>query len=265
MSGIRGLTVVVGAWYARTHAICAARNMRHLVETVVVTDAATAPLLADVPGQRVHVTDAFTRADANGAVPLFNKGLAIEEAWPVLGRHGWLLVLDGDVLLPDYLPAEGIRPGTLYGARRRILADPAAWHPGLDWSACEPVNDGGQPIGFCQLFHAADPALAGVRPWYDVTYPHAGGGDAAFMARWPAERRALLPMEVLHLGPIDTHWYGSDEAGKALMAALVNAHHWHRSALIGRPEAAARAASLPGRLVVPGYEPSTFRLPFERP
>jgi hypothetical protein len=163
MSGIRGLTVVVGAWYARTHAICAARNMRHLVETVVVTDAATAPLLADVPGQRVHVTDAFTRADANGAVPLFNKGLA------------------------------------------------------------------------------------------------------AFMARWPAERRALLPMEVLHLGPIDTHWYGSDEAGKALMAALVNAHHWHRSALIGRPEAAARAASLPGRLVVPGYEPSTFRLPFERP
>lgn len=258
---IRGLVVAVGEWYARTLAVSLPRNMRHLSECVVVTapgDGAVLDVVRSVPGAVAFETDAFTRHGA-----MFNKGLAIEEAFDVLGRHGWLAVVDADILWPDELPLHLLQSGCLHGMRRRILEDPAAWTPYLDWRTCPPHRDGG-PIGWTQVWHADDPAVRDKRPWYDVSFGHAGGGDAAHMAHWPRSHWRILPCEALHLGPTDTHWFGVTPEAKNLMAKFVTENGWHRAAAKFTPDQVARAGEVPGRVEVPGYEPSTFELPFVR-
>src|SRR5262245_59406044 len=128
MIEIRGITSCVG--YAALLEVTLPRNMRHFSECLVVTspdDHATADGVARVAGARLHQTDAFTRHGA-----FFNKGLAFEESWDVLGRSGWILVHDADCLLPEELSLGQVRAGWLHGARRRILEDPSRWHPGLE-------------------------------------------------------------------------------------------------------------------------------------
>jgi hypothetical protein len=264
--GIRGIVVSVGQWYAETLSVCLWKNMRHLAECLVVTAPGDPSIgvARAVPGVRVFETDAFTRPGADGVRPRFNKGLAIEEGFSYMGRHGWLLVHDADILFPDSLPLSMIRPGYLHGARRRILEDPSAWTPDLSWAGCPLVKDGSAPIGFFQLFDAGDSHLAGKRPWYDVSFGHAGGCDAYFMGHWPQGKRSMLPVEVLHLGPNDTNWMGTSQEDKDLMAKYVYRNKWQRAMQRHAPEAAERAGELPGRIQVPGYPPSDFNLPFER-
>lgn len=261
MPAIRGVTASVG--YGDVLAITLVRNMRHMTECVVITspeDERTQEVARSVPGVRLSITDAFTRHGAR-----FNKGLAFEEAgFDVLGRHGWILIHDADVLLPDSVPWDQLRPGHLHGARRRVLADPGLWTPGLDWNACPKHPDGASPIGFFQAFAAEDPALAGKRPWYDVSFAHAGGGDAYHMEHWHPTKRAMLPVEVLHLGVPDRQWFGTSDEAKDLMARYVTENEWRRAMRGLDPAAAQRAGELPGRVQVPGYEPSTYQLPFER-
>lgn len=261
MVAIRGLTVSVG--YSEALAITLVRNMRHMTECVVITspeDERTQEVARSVPGVTVSVTDKFTLYGAR-----FNKGLAIEEAgFDVMGRHGWILIHDADILFPDSLPMDQIRPGFLHGARRRILADPSKWHPGLDWNTCPQARDGNSPIGFAQLFNAEDPVLQGKRPWYDVSFAHAGGGDAAFIGHWPRERQAMLGVEVLHLGLPDRNWFGTDQEGRDMMAAYVTRNQWRRAMQGLDPAAAQRAGEFATRVEVPGYPPSEFQLPFER-
>jgi hypothetical protein len=259
MPAIRGITISVG--YASTLAVCLPRNMRHLTECLVVTspeDAATQAVAASVPGVRVLVSDAGTRHGAR-----FNKGLLMEEGFDALGREGWLLILDADILLPDHLPLDHLRPTRLHGARRRVLDDPAAWSPELDWRTCAVHRDGGA-IGFFQAFHADDPALKGKSPWYDVTFAHAGGGDAYFMGHWPGINRVVLPLEVLHLGTPDRNWFGVDAEGRDLMARFVHQNGWRRAMAKHSPEAVARAGEVVDRVEVPGYPSSSFELPFVR-
>lgn len=234
--------------------------MRHLTSCLVVTapgdpcgDVARA-----VPGVGVFETDAFTRHGAR-----FNKGLAMSEGLDVLAPDGWCLIHDADILFPDVLPLDRLRPDTLHGARRRVLDDPAKWHPGLDWNTCPVWRDGG-PIGFFQCWHAADPAVKGKRPLYDVSFGHAGGADAAFLARWPRQKLTVLPLEVLHLGPTDSHWFGCDPAAVDLMARFVTENGWRRAASKFTPEQVARAGEVPHRVDVPGYGISDFDLPFVR-
>lgn len=258
MPEIRGITIAVGAWYARTLDICLPRNMRHLSECLVVTDAATEPLLPRVPGVRCHVTDAFTRYGAR-----FNKGLAMEEGFDALGRDGWLLIHDADILFPDAMPLDHLRRDCLHGGRRRILKDLEAWTPDLDWRTLPRHVDGG-PIGFFQLFAADADSLKGKRPWYDVSFGHAGGCDAYFLDHWPSALRKMPPVEVLHLGPVDTHWFGTDQEGKDLMAKYVHLNRWERAMREHTAESVARAGELPERIKVPGYPESTYQLPFER-
>lgn len=258
MPEIRGITIAVGEWYARTLEVCLARNMRHLTECLVVTDAATEPMLPRVPGVRVCVTDAFTRFGAR-----FNKGLGMEIGLDDLGRHGWCVIWDADTLFPDSLPLDQLRRDVIHGARRRILKDPGQWSPDLNWRAL-PRNPDASPIGFFQLFHAEAAALRGKRPWYDVSFGHAGGGDAYFLNHWPSSQRKMLPIEVLHLGPVDTHWMGTDQEGKDLMARYVHENNWRRAMANHSKEAVERAGELPGRIQVPGFDLSTFELPFER-
>lgn len=200
---IRGIVVCVN--YDDLLEITLWRNMRHLTECVVITtptDERTKEVCRKVPNVRVFETDAFTRFGAK-----FNKGLAMEEGFDFLGRHGWILIWDADTLFPDELPSlNNLYQGRLYNAPRLILADPTRWRPDLDWSTLPISNDKSFP-GYFQLFYAGD-RIINQRPWYDVTFAHAGGGDGYFESRWPNHLKIRMPEKVLHLGPRDTNWFG---------------------------------------------------------
>jgi hypothetical protein len=257
MPALRGITTCVG--YAPILAMTLAQNVKHLYECWVVTspeDEHTQQVASSFPGVRVHLTDAFTRHGA-----YFNKGLALEEGFDAMSRHGWILVHDADILFPPAMPLGAIKPTNLYGCRRRILEDPHKWHPCFNWQTCQPSQDGG-PIGFWQLFHAD--VIADKRPWYDVSFTHAGGGDAFFLGHWDAAHRTVLPFDVLHLGRTDMNWFGTDQAGRDMMARYVRENGWKGAARKHTQESAARAPEIVERVQVPGYEPSGFELPFVR-
>lgn len=218
MIGVKGIVICVE--YDDLLEITLPRNARHLTEILVVTapgDRRTVEVVRSVPAARCLVTDAFYRRGAK-----FNKGAAMEEGFTALGRDGWILVWDADIILPDSLRFDGLDPAKLYGANRRILDDPRRWHPDFkDWSDLPLSEETGYP-GYFQLFNAAAPPIA-TRPWYDVTYTHAGGGDGYFQSRWNPAMKERLPFEVLHLGPRDTNWFGRvsvrrDEAAIAASA-----------------------------------------------
>lgn len=256
---MRGITTSVG--YGSLLSITLPRNLRHLTECVVVTspdDEQTQAVACSVPGVKLHVTDAFTRHGAR-----FNKGLAFEEAWNTHGRDGRWLIWDADILFPDSLDLSGWRDGCLHGARRRILADPSKWSPDLNWKTC-PLHADGGPIGFAQAFAADDPAIRDKRPWYDVSFAHAGGGDAFFMEHWTNDKRRVLPIEVLHLGPVDVNWWGTSPEARDIMAAFVIRNGWHRAAAKHDRTAVDRVGEIVERVTVPGYEPSQYELPFVR-
>jgi len=208
---IRGIVICVD--YDDLLKITLEQNMRFMDECVVVTslaDERTRALVQDTASRynvRLHQTDAFYRYGAK-----FNKGLAMEEGFDVLGRHGWIVVWDADTLFPDDMPvwqliqSGRLRGDTLYGPNRLLLDDPRLWTPDFDWSRAHDTWDG-VFAGYFQLFEATDPHL-GQLPWYDVTFTHAGGGDGAFQARWPDNKKERLPFKVLHLGPRDTNWCG---------------------------------------------------------
>jgi hypothetical protein len=232
-----------------------------MTENWVVTspeDEETQAVARSVPGVRLHVTDGFTRHGAH-----FNKGLCVETCLDEMGRAGWLAIWDADCLWPDSVPLERLVHGHLHGATRRILEDPSKWHPGLNWNVAPPSRDGG-PIGFTQIFAADDPVLQGKPYWYDPTFAHAGGGDARFIEHWPKAKHVILPMEVLHLGPKDSHWFGTDPAAKDMMAAFVTRNGWTRAAAKFTPEQVARAPAFVERVDVPGYAKSEYELPFVR-
>jgi len=255
MPAIRGITISVG--YAPLLSVTLVRNLRHLTECLVVTtpeDEDTKAVARSIPGVRIFETGAFTRHGAR-----FNKGLAMEEGFEALGRHGWCCIFDADILLPDVLPLADIRPDTLYGARRRVLEDPNKWQPDLNWNVAPHAKDGG-PIGFTQLFHAD--AIKDKRPWYDVSFGHAGGGDAFFIGHWPPGKRVVLPFDVLHLGPVDKNWFGLDPEGQDMMAAFVHRNGWRRAMAKADPTAVDRVPEIVERVEVPGYPKSDYELPF---
>jgi hypothetical protein len=261
MIELRGITIAVNDWYAATLAICLPRNMRHFTECLVVTapgDEAVKAVASKVAGVRILETDAFTRYGAS-----FNKGLAMEEGFDALGRDGWIAIWDSDCLWPEQMPLGQLRPTALHGAKRRILANPNQWTPDLDWRKCPVARDGG-PIGHTQIFHASDPAIRDKRPWYDVSFAHAGGGDAYMLTHWGPNDKPILPVEVLHLGPKDTHWFGTDPESKKVMEAFIVRNGWRHSHPWILPEAANAVGDITERVEVPGYAPSGFELPFVR-
>lgn len=249
---MNALTVCVGQAYTDLLAITLPRNARHFEKTLVVTsltDVRTVALVESMPDfpRRIQYfkTDAFTRYGAT-----LNKGLALEESFDVLGRKGWMCVWDADVIVPR-LMSWPLRPNkeVLYSAPRRILHDPKQWHPGLDWNTV-PIVPESRPTtfpGYFHLFHADAQALKepGL-PWYDVTFSHAGGGDGFFQSRWPKDRKALMPVPLLHLGPRDTNWFGLSEEGLAENVRYRCARGWVR----GVPA----DPTYQERVAVPGYE-----------
>lgn len=184
----------------------------HVERMVVVTskdDTRTQEYVTGFKNATFYATDAFTR---NGAK--FNKGAAMEEGFDFLGRSGWILVLDADILVPPDLSHQldvlKPKPGHLYNPRRRILANPADWwrygnHQ--KWNELPLRKEDKGFYGYFQLFHADDPALAR-EPWYPTDFTHAGQCDDKFQHRWPEARKVRPKFEVLHLGKCDENWFG---------------------------------------------------------
>ena len=176
--------------------------LRHFDDILIVTTPADQKTreLAEALGVRVHYTDAFYR---NGAE--FNKGAAMEEGFDSLGRDGWLCILDADIVLPPIMPMGDVRPGTLYGARRRSIVNPLDWHGGYEWHGLPTIPDT-EIAGYFQLFHAASTQLT-ARPWYPTTLRSAASCDNAFMLRF-GHHQQRLGFDVLHLGPTGNNWCG---------------------------------------------------------
>lgn len=199
---IRGITVSVG--YDDMLAITLKRNMRFMTECVVVThprDEKTKSVALSVSGVRVFETNAFYENNAK-----FNKGLALEQGFDFLGREGWILGWDADILFPEAMNFSEPKIGNLYSPPRYILADPKQFRWDMDWSRLPQRHDV-EFAGYFQLFHADDSVLKS-RPWHGTDYTHCGGGDFVFQNKWLSPNKIRPKFHVLHLGPPDANWFG---------------------------------------------------------
>lgn len=144
---------------------------------------------------QIHVTDAFYR---NGAH--FNKGAAQQEAWAMVPKDGWLLLIDADVIpQPDWrshLELCPLQPGYLYGCWR------------YDERGVK-IGDDTHGYGYFQLFHATD-HLSHREPFFDTWWTHGGNADSFIMLRWRDEGRLAppLPLKVTHPGGKSENWFG---------------------------------------------------------
>lgn len=207
MDVINGITVSVG--YGDILAVTLPRNAKHFEHVIVVTDSKdkeTRDVIAKVPNAVPYITDSFY---LDGAT--FNKGRALEEGLQCIDceglGHGWILVHDADILMPDVMPLESCVPGNLYNPPRRMLYDPTQWREDLDWKTLDLAGDVNEFPGYFQLFHTSDPVLRS-RPWYAVDWKHAGGCDSAFQKKWSADKKFRPDFEVLHLGEDGKNWCG---------------------------------------------------------
>lgn len=183
-------------------------NRHHFGDVLVVTTpGGDARDVARENGAEVFETGAFYD---DGAA--FNKWKALELGLDWFGRHGWMVLIDADVLWPRELPA-GWEPqfGHLYTPRRRMydIIGPleAGIPPEADWTKWPLHRQEREFAGYSQIFHAEDEAL-GPPPWHEQNWRHAGGADSFFQQKWPEARKVRPPWEVLHLGPAGENWCG---------------------------------------------------------
>ncbi len=207
LSQISGITVCVE--YDDILSLTLPKNACHFERIVVVSspaDKRTAVVVEKVPNAELYVTDAFYQ---NGAH--FNKGLAIEEGLDFLGRHGWMAIIDADIVMPKTmlldLDAGGVQIGNLYTPFRRMCYDPAGWDGTYQWDKYKALYEEREFAGYFQLFHADDPVLAD-RPWYGVDWKTAAGCDSDFQSKWSDSRKIRPGFEVLHLGQNTDNWCG---------------------------------------------------------
>ncbi len=200
--------VTVCVQYDDLLAISLPANIKHFEKTLVVSspdDTATHELVNSIPGAELFITDAFYR---NGA--RFNKGLGLEEGFDELGRSGWILIWDADIVLPDNLRIDESKldPECLYGCHRRIMKDPseALADPPRSWDSY-PRHEEFELAGYFHLFNAAASSIA-KRPWYGVDWMHAGGCDSVFQEKFPKDKKFRLNFDSLHLGEVDVNWLG---------------------------------------------------------
>jgi hypothetical protein len=189
------------------------RNRHYFAEVLVVTttaDTETQRIARDTDCQ-LHVTEAFHRRPSG-----FFKWAALEEGLDNFGRHGWMALLDADVVWPASLPPVPLERGRLYGPGRRVMADLGSLAtvgvpPEGEWPQF-PLwgRDRGRYrgwAGYTQIFHAADRRCEKL-PWHETYWDSAGRADHLFQLRWPGGYKVRLPWEVLHLGPVEKNWRG---------------------------------------------------------
>lgn len=182
-------------------------NRHHFDEVCVVTSPDgfnSVEPIATLSHAQVVVTDLFYRDGAT-----FNKWRALEYALDVYGRHGWMCIMDADVLWPERLPDDW-EPvvGNLYTPFRRMFTDTSQPIPQEDrWSEFPRHRQEREFAGYSQVFHATDPVL-GNPPWHQIDWRHAGGADSFFQAKWSPERKIRPSWEVLHIGEAGMNWCG---------------------------------------------------------
>lgn len=226
--------VIVSVGYSDFLAETLPFNKGHFDKLVVVTSP------ADLDTQRLcqyhHVecvvTDVFYH---NGDV--FNKAKGINAGLARLSGKGWVLHLDGDIVLPAQFrgivaPLE-LDPELLYGVDRLMCTSYADWHafkqvPHLTEEngiyihphyAPMPVgtriakygtDQGYIPIGFFQLWNAA---VSGITR-YPEEHADAGRTDMLFAMLWPRKRRGFIPevltihLESERLATMGKNWRG---------------------------------------------------------
>jgi hypothetical protein len=206
-------------------------NKHHFEQMLVVTaprDRETQNI-CEREGVLCYLTDSFY---SNGAK--FNKWLALEEGLDVLGRDGWLCIMDADVLLPKSIKVTPGDNNSLYFMKMNTdIIRSSVWRL-ADYQLCTPLRhmmidvsslsekgvpsedtwvnyplhrNQGEWAGYCQIFHADDKAL-GNPPWHEVNWRHAGGADSFFQRKWSPDKKIRPPFNVLHLGPPGTNWCG---------------------------------------------------------
>lgn len=207
LSELRGIVVCVE--YNDFLSITLPHNRHHFSEFMVVTTPAELETqrLAYANNCRVHTTEAFYD---NGAD--FNKWKALEEALDKFGRHGWMCLMDADVLWPhESSVIYTYEIGNLYVPYRRMFSKVARLRDGLPpedtWKLHPRHRLANSFSGYSQIFHATDPHLPSSPPWHDITWKHAGGADTFFFERWHPSCRVRPPWEVLHLGE-PVQWTG---------------------------------------------------------
>lgn len=202
--GIKAITICVD--YDDFLRLTLPRTLQHVDKFLIVTsnaDTRTQQLAAEY-GVDCFTTDAFYE---DGAA--FNKGRAMEQGFDVLGRDGWILILDADIVLPKQLPPLDLQIGKMYTPRRRILSNVDGMSSLPDIPDVQiPIRVEHGNFGYFQLFHADDPAVRTRRPWYQTDWIHAGGADSVFEKFWRPQNKSGLPFEVIHLGDPDQNWFG---------------------------------------------------------
>ena len=199
--------ILVCVDYGDILALTLPRNAKHFERMVIVTtpgDLETQEVVRQIPNAECHLTNVFYEGDV-----IFNKGAGMEEGFDKLGRDGWIVVMDADIVLPLPLSLPQQRDSQkLYGAGRYMLADPSQLTDELDWAQLPAKHDKDAVCGYFQLFHA-DAAVLQSRPWYPVYWKHCGGPDSDFEKKWDKRQRIRMPgIYVLHLGPDGTNWCG---------------------------------------------------------
>lgn len=152
--------------------------------------------LCDRLGVRSLATLAFER---DGAV--FNKAAALEEGLSLLNPKAWCLFFDADIIPPtDWkkeLKRHKLRPGNLYGMRRRLENGSSFRDAGIN--------------GFFQLWHVSDPH-AQDRPLLG-SWHNASCYDVAFAQRWEKRARIVIPIFMTHQGEPAKNWLGRGKGG----------------------------------------------------
>ncbi len=196
-------------------------NIRLFDRLTVVTapDDTLSQSIAERYGATVVTSERFRDGGA-----VFNKGRMLNDGLKALRLDDWLLVFDSDILLPKtlrmHLQNRQLRPDSLYYSIRLNApeTDTENWltsfesDPGLRASlSFDRPGANRMPWGYFQLFHAPScpPSHTG-EPLYSEQFPNAGDVDYEFQARWPAERKILLPEAVIHLphGSEGANWSG---------------------------------------------------------
>lgn len=220
---LRAILVCVD--YSDLLAITLPYNRHHFSEVMVVTsfnDAATVKVALD-NGASLYQTDVFYHYGA-----VFNKFAALEKALDCFGRHGWMCIMDADVLWPRHIdwtflidhlfePEDPTDPNSplemqdsqfLYTPLRRMMLDVTQPVPQEPYWKTFPLHP--QQVewaGYTQIFSAYDPHLPPA-PWHQTDWKHAGGADSFFQQLWPASCKRRPHFECLHLGPAGQNWCG---------------------------------------------------------
>ena len=202
---IRAVTVCVGYDDMLSMAIPSILgNVESLCVVTTPSDEKTKALCKNYDRIKVLETESFYAGGAK-----FRKGLAIEESLDLMGRRGWILTIDSDIILPPKMNLPEIQIGKLYSPCRRILDNPknlSKFQTPDTWGSLKKFNDN-EFAGYFHLFHADDPAIK-KRPWYGIDWMNAAGYDSVFEKRWNRRDKIRPDFEVLHLGPTGVNWDG---------------------------------------------------------